>query len=752
MNSEYGLQATHSGEALALKGVDVSTRVSGLLAETRLVQKYRNDGDANLELTYTFPLPVAGTLLAFSVSIGDKKLEGSVVPRTVAETAYEKAIGEGNSAFRLQEIRPDTYNATLGNVMPGEAVEITLRYAETLAWNGKSVRYCLPTTIAPRYGQPTGFQPWQKPVTDLAAEYPLSVRVVIAGALAQSAIACPSHRIGMKALPDGLSIALADGATMDRDFVLEIENEQVHSLGVSAYARDTRITMLTLLPPETESPEEGRDVVLVIDCSGSMQGDSLRLAKEGVLLALGSLEPNERFGVVAFGTSFRQFDKSLQPANRMNLNMARSWVNDLENLGGTAINGALELALALHDGNPMDILLLTDGQDWQAGKSVPSAKEKGVRIFTMGIGSAVAEESIRMMAQETGGACELVSPTEDMSVRIYRHFNRMRQPQMRDLRIDWPATPLWESRPKQACFAGDAYTVFAALPESSAEAESVAVSFEFAGQGGQSAIVRLSAERDSADAIVRLAARHRLEELHDEEKQAWAVEYQLITDRTDYLVTMERSVGEKAEELPELQAQPQMLPAGWGGTSSVRYSKSRQSPEFRQAIQVQATGAYDAVAFSSSPDYSHHEWPTVLRCRNTSLATALADNGYDGMMNALRARAKRKIRSGLPKSYSGLKDLPLPAKLAELLELLLASHTEAELIASFYQALLEHDGKGQIDQGLEKKIAAAIGNAVPEIELVVMIVSCLNGLRGDRRLSSSVDRYDIPAFLRKQTD
>lgn len=745
MNSEYGLQATHSGETLALKGVDVSTRVSGLLAETRLVQKYRNDSNANLELTYTFPLPVAGTLLAFSVSIGDKKLEGSVVPRTVAETAYEKAIGEGNSAFRLQEIRPGTYNATLGNVMAGEAVEITLRYAETLAWNGKSIRYHLPTTIAPRYGQPTGFQPWQKPVTDLAAEYPLSVRVVIAGALAQSAIACPSHRIGMKALPDGLSIALADGASMDRDFVLEIENEQVQSLGVSAYARDTRITMLTLLPPGTESLAERRDVVLVFDCSGSMQGDSLRLAKEGVLLALGSLQPNERFGIVAFGTKFLQFDKSLQPANRKNLDMARRWVNYADNLGGTDINGALELALSHHDGSPMDILLLTDGQDWQAGKSVPSAKEKGVRIFTMGIGSAVAEESIRLMAQETGGACELVSPTEDMSVRIYRHFNRMRQPQMRDLRIDWPAAPLWESRPKQACFAGDAYTVFAALPESTAEVESVAVSFGFAGQGAQSAVVRLSAERDSADAIVRLAARHRLEALSDGEKQAWAVEYQLITDRTDYLVTMERSVSEKAEELPELQIQPQMLPAGWGGTSTVRCF------EVNQPIMFRASGSHDAVAFSSSPDYSHLDVPCVVR-RTVSKANAFADNGYDGMMNALRARAKRKILSGLPKSYSGLKDLPLPEKLAELLELLFAKHSEAVVVASFYQALLEHDGKGQIDQGLEKKIAGAIGNAVPEIELVVMIVGCLNGLRGDRRLSFSVDRYDIPAFLRKQAD
>ena len=321
------------------------------------MQKYRNDTDANLELSYTFPLPVSGTLLSFSVTIGPKTYQGEVVPRAKAEVEYEKAIGEGNSAFRLQEIRAGMYNATLGNVLAGESVEITLTYAEPLAWNGKSIRYRLPTTIAPRYGEPGGMQPWQRPETSMAADYPLSLKVTIVGALAQGAIACPSHKVSMKSDHEALSIMLAKGATMDRDFILEIECDQIESVGVSATAYGTHIAMLTLLPPEVEDVGNARDAVLVIDCSGSMQGDSLALAKEGVLLALGSLQPNARFGIVAFGTSFMQFDKELQPANRKNLDMARRWVGYLDNLGGTDINGALELALKLHDGHAMDILL-----------------------------------------------------------------------------------------------------------------------------------------------------------------------------------------------------------------------------------------------------------------------------------------------------------------------------------------------------------------------------------------------------------
>ena len=292
---EFGLLDAESGERVALRGVDVSARISGLLAETRLTQRYRNETSTNLELIYTFPLPVSGVLLSFSVTIGDRQYHGEVIPRSKAEVDYEKAIGKGDSAFRLQELEAGIYNATLGNVMAGEAVEISLSYAETLAWNGKSLRYRLPTTLAPRYGEPKGMQPWQRPETDLLAEYPLSLQISIAGALAKSAIACPSHKISLKAEQDELFIFLANGASMDRDFILEIQNDDVSSIGVLASARDTNIAMLTLLPPEQESIPNQRDVVLVIDCSGSMQGDSLHLAREGVELALGSLEPSAAF-------------------------------------------------------------------------------------------------------------------------------------------------------------------------------------------------------------------------------------------------------------------------------------------------------------------------------------------------------------------------------------------------------------------------------------------------------------------------
>lgn len=739
--SEYGLMAIDSGKPLALRGVNVAARIAGLLVETSLIQKYKNETEINLELAYMFPLPVGATLLSFAVRIGEQNYQGEVIPRSEAEVEYENAITEGNSAFRLQEIRAGLYSVTLGNVMAGEAVEISIIYAETLAWNGNSLRYRLPTTIAPRFGEPTGMQPWQRPETSMMAEYPLVLVVTIAGNLAQSAINCPSHKVSYLPESETLKVILAKGASMDRDFVLEMEYEAVQSLGVIAFARNTHVAMLTLLPPPVEHREQRRDIVLVLDCSGSMQGDSLKLAKEGILLALGSMQPHERFGVVAFGTDAIAFDKQLQPANRKNLDMARRWVHLLEDMGGTRLYGAMNLALKLHDDQAMDILLLTDGEVWLDEDTLGTTLKKGVRIFTVGIGSAVAQDVVQKLADDTGGACELVSPTEDMSNRIYRHFNRMRQPQMDSLDIRWPNKPLWVSRPERACFAGDAYTLFAAFEESPIGA--AAVDFKFSHQPNTEIEVPLAAETIAADAIVRLGMKQQLPRIPQIHRQDWAVKYQLMTDQTDYLIKVERAVGEKAEEFPALQVQPQMLPAGWGGTSTVHVCASMTSVD-------------DRICFSIAHPrgvHSHSDaLPAVVR-RCIPRSYAMAVNDYITFINQITTKAKKRLFGGLPISCSELRALALPQALDTLLkELAAANYSDDDIVRAFYRAFIEHDGSIAIDEKLLKKMDAIVGSSSLHPELVSRIRMELNTLWNEREQGLVADRYDIPVFLRKQTD
>lgn len=427
--------------------------------------------------------------------------------------------------------------------------------------------------------------------------------------------------------------------------------------------------------------------------------------------------------------------------------MARRWVNHLSDLGGTDINGALEQALKLKGGQAMDILLLTDGQDWEVGESVAKAKTEEVRIFTMGIGSAVAEEAVQMMADETGGACELVTPTEDMSERIYRHFNRMRQPQMSKLEITWPGAPLWECRPSRACFAGDAYTVFSALPNDIAQEASVR--FEFAAQGPQSLTVPLRTEDTCSESIVRLGARQRLANMDEAQRQSWAVAYQLITKETDYLITVERSADEKATDLPALQTQPQMLPAGWGGTSSVQAT-------VKVASARRHTSRSNRMMFSipAPPDLDRSgQIPTVVRKRNVTVEglEQLSSNGYNKFIEKFNQMSTRNPQTRIPTTIDQLIKLPAPRALAELIATMISEGISNDvLIHSFYSALMLHSGNSSLNIELVTKLLEFLNNEHAVAVVVDRIRDKLDEL-WDKK-SSGLDRYDIPAFLRRAAD
>lgn len=135
--NDYGLKSVVTEDRPSMRGC-FRPHKRACSPKTTLTQKYQNDTETNLELTYTFPLPVGAILLSFVVQIGERSFYGEVIPRADAEVAYEKTLAEGNSAFRLQDIQAGLYNATLGNIMPGEAVDITVVHAETLAWNGQT--------------------------------------------------------------------------------------------------------------------------------------------------------------------------------------------------------------------------------------------------------------------------------------------------------------------------------------------------------------------------------------------------------------------------------------------------------------------------------------------------------------------------------------------------------------------------------------------------------------------------------------
>ena len=653
MNEEIGL-VTRDGVSIALRGVEADARILGLVAETSLSQRYRNDTSANLEVAYTFPLPVDGVLLDFEALLGGRTYRGTVMPRREAESKYEHAVEQGDAAFRLQKLRDGLYTATLGNLKPGEEVEIRLRYGETLRWQAGRLRYRLPTVIAPRYGQPTGMQPWQKPVTDLNSVYLFALRIEVLGDLARAGFECTTHRIAFAAAEGATTITLQGQAWLDRDFVLDIQTGDIRSLGAIAEALGSTVALVNLLPPAVTAPQpSGRDYVLLLDCSGSMAGDSIAHAKTGVALALKSLNPVDRFAVIGFGSSTLAFDAELQPANRKNLGLANDFVDQLPDLGGTEMEAALELALSY--GKTLDILLLTDGECWHLEGAAEKAKTQGSRIFTVGIGSAVAEDTVRMLADATGGACELLTPNEDMATRIAAHFDRMRQPRITQTELVWGQTPAWTVESQHARFAGDSSLIWAELNETVGE---IKAALQIENGPSITETIALTHNPQLADSLVRLAAAARLPQLSGQDYLDWSLRYQLVTDETDYLITVERAEADKTSELPQLQVVPQMLAAGWGGTGSVASG----------GIWASMNPAEMVISYAANTIEDFNcDYDTPYAVRSMRNRPRVTENNWGAFVTGLDKLANRKQLAALPVTLADLIALLLPNELVDIL-------------------------------------------------------------------------------------
>jgi Ca-activated chloride channel family protein len=473
------------GEArIALESVRVEASLRGLLAEVVLTQSYRNLESRAIEAVYTFPLPLGALLLGLELELGDRRLSGMVKSRTQAQADYEGAVDSGDSAVLLETPQPGLFTLNLASLLPGERALIRLRYAELHRWQGETLRLYLPTTVAPRYGEPAraGLEPHQVPATVLDADFGFSLVLRLEGALARAAFECPTHPVAVREEGDARVLSLSGGLRlMDRDFVLTLREpaaggEQTVEQGLWAADGEGFVALAPFHPrPEGEAQageaqagEAGRCLKLVVDCSGSMAGDSIAQAKRALTEILDRLRPGERFNLIAFGSTARTCWRTAVPADARHLAQARAFVAALQaDMGGTEIGAALKAAYrsgAPADSAP-DLLLITDGEVWEHDPIIARAVRSGHRHFAIGVGAAVSEAFLRRLAEASGGACELVSPREDMAERIVRQAGRIRQPRARHARLYWPGEPLRQvPDPVGAVFAGDTLHLFAWLP------------------------------------------------------------------------------------------------------------------------------------------------------------------------------------------------------------------------------------------------------------------------------------------------
>jgi len=761
---------TRGGQAVNVLSVKLSGDLRGLLFEACVEQRFCNPTDKNIEIVYSFPLPWGAVLLGVDVLLGDQHLTGAVVEKFQAEARYEEALSEGNAAIMLEKNHDRSYSLNLGNLAAGEQCIISLRYAQTLQFEQRGLRLLIPTVLAPRYGDPVRdgrLMPHQAPSHSLVVDYPFELAVRLHGDLAQARISSPSHSLsviyGKSQAGDVLTASLARIGSLDRDFILSVDQLAHDSLAVIARDRvdAERVAILASFCPRIHTPQSASSAVkILVDCSGSMAGDNIDAAKRALQAIILQLSAQDHFSLSRFGSTVEHRSRGLWKTTKTTQLAAQRWVENLNaDMGGTEMEGALTSTFALAHTRPCDVLVVTDGAISAIDSTIETAQNSGHRLFVVGIGSSPVEAHLRRLAEATGGACNFVAPGESVEPAVLRMFARLRSPRLSSLHLEWPAgvTPEWVSPLLPAVFVDDTVNVYALLRQPPAGTVRLLGKLSEKASPQEIGCADLAVEAEAADTLSRMAAAVRLQSTQGDENLIGgapdavqlALDYQLVTDQTNFLLVHERQDSDKATDMPEFRKMAQMIPAGWAGTSSIR--ATRGANYFAQHFS-----AYHVAERLQWDDSVTPSSPAVMRTRRASSSRndTIRDSGVPAYLrkrnhiidrNNPQHWTESEHYSGLtplgvseclyltpeaewPTTFLGLRQIGLGAWLVDWLELSMttcdgSTHTEARIVEAFlylmsrrdtYDALLKAHGFLGTFQSTARRL-----RGMPDSELVI---------------------------------
>jgi Ca-activated chloride channel family protein len=397
---------------------EVSMRVSGIVNRVKVVQHFLNDSDSWVEAVYVFPLPDRCAVDRMRLKIGERIVEGKIVEKQQAQKMHEQAKREGRKSGLVRQHRPNVFTTRVANIGPGEGVVVEIEYLQTAAHHDNIFSIRFPMAVGPRYvpgggeGASVDFgkDGWASAMNRLAASamaqggpadrasIPVRLHIDLSFGVALARVDSLYHAVTARKLGEGhYDIELGNEVYADRDFVLQWEAEKTRQPQAALFSESVggdRYMLLMLLPPAPASAVRAvpREVVFVLDISGSMAGTSIEQAKESVFQALDSLTELDSFNVIVFNNHARALFGVAKPANQANIDRARRHIISLKADGGTEMLPALKLAL---DGSHQherlrQVIFLTDGavSNEEELLALIARRLGDSRLFTVGIGSA----------------------------------------------------------------------------------------------------------------------------------------------------------------------------------------------------------------------------------------------------------------------------------------------------------------------------------------------------------------------------
>ncbi len=626
MKTKTGLENEY-GQNVSLKSVHLEGKLEGLLLTMLVKQRYLNDSEDTIEASYTFPAGWGANLMGFSVELNGKRMQAVALAKKKAEKKYEEAIDSGDTPVMLEKSPLGLYTANLGNLKPGEEAVIIIEYAQLLRFEKGRVRITVPTVIGERYGDEVSdghIAPHQTVDTDLLAEYPFTATLDIFGQMAAGEIACPSHKVDMEQIEGGTRVRLAKGGLLDRDFVVTVENLKGESF-VSASEDDGAYAVVASFCPKLKEKEPTPlGLKILVDCSGSMQGDSIEQAQEAMHELILRLTEQDMISYSKFGSKVIHTSNQLEKCTPRYIKnvLAKAVHETAADLGGTELNQALtstfKISFTKAYTEGCDLLLITDGDVWEIEEIVKQAKISNHRIFAIGVGSAPAESLLKDLAEQTGGACELVTPSESISEAVLRMTQRIRSARTSSIAIHWEGEVLWQTKLPKQVFSDETIHVHARIKSK----PTVTPTLRWTVENVLNEESAPSIDWNSTGVLPRMVAGAEIISINDEKvAEELALKYQLASKYTNLLLVHVRDEEEKAEGLPKLQKIKQMSAAGWGGLGTV------QQPQVLYSIS-----ACRMLSSDSSTSYGSGAVASVWRTNRTAASSkidALSSGGMD---------------------------------------------------------------------------------------------------------------------------
>ncbi|KWV46284.1 marine proteobacterial sortase target protein [Bradyrhizobium macuxiense] len=592
-------------------GIDVDLTVSGPTVRARVTQIFRNPTQQWMEATYVYPLPAGSAVDTLKMVVGNHVVVGDIKERQQARAIYEQAKQNGQKAALTEQERPNIFTNSVANIGPGETVVVQIEYQEPVQQNGNEFSLRVPMVVGPRYNPRPVVQSvdlradgggWgaattdpvpdrdsiSPPVLDPAEDAPVNptnITVRLNAGFPLAEVKSPFHQVKIES-PDSSTrvVKLAEGPVpADRDFELTWKPaaEKTPSVGLfREHVGNSDYLLAFVTPPAVEQAQQKpmpREVVFVIDNSGSMGGTSIVQAKASLLYALGRLQPTDRFNVIRFDDTMDVLFPTPVAATSSNIANATSFVSALQARGGTEMVPAMQAALA--DTNSDDagyirqVVFLTDGaigNEQQLFETI-SAQRGRSRVFMVGIGSAPNTYLMTRAAELGRGTFTHIGSVEQVEERMRSLFAKLENPAVTNLSAKFSeATADLTPSAIPDVYRDEPLVLAAKLDKLAGSVEikgrigdrpwSVTLPLANAAEG--KGLSKLWARRKIADAEVARTTRQVSLEEADKTILALALEHQLVTRLTS-LVAVDKTPSRPESEPLQLAELPLNLPAGW---------------------------------------------------------------------------------------------------------------------------------------------------------------------------------------------